>query len=195
MIQEIAISAEAASPPCPLCKSIGTIALVDGDTIPLRDEIDGLRATAKGMALSVDGYCFFAHLMLGVCEACEGNSYFVNLELIHAADVSEEWANKYFCQNEVITEPSSFARVEANLPDVPQAWVIERTPTPVGVLERHTLGPFISEDNLRGPNGVASCSGHDTWRQAAALIGRLWPRVVLDPVPRFNDDIPSEVSQ
>jgi hypothetical protein len=152
---------------------------VDGDSISLWHTLPAARSVADGAGLVHSGYCFSDELILFVCNVCRGECYAVKLALIRAAEVSPDWANKYFRNNEAITDPISQFTVKANKQGLPRGWTLYRTETALGSLDEHFIGPFIPETNLRGLNGVSRCcTGGDEWEKAAAVIGRVWPLLV-----------------
>jgi hypothetical protein len=172
----------AAALKCPGCGRKKALSVQDGDTIPMRNLIPETRLIAGGLALSNGGHCFYANLDLCVCGKCKAQSYLVNLEVVAAPEVSYEWANKYFWLNEEITEASTFFTVVARprTPGIPKSWLLERTETAAGVLDRHYFGPFVASENLEGPNGVSCCTGGSVWEEAAALVGRVWSLVTSE---------------
>jgi len=99
--------------------------------------------------------------------------------VIENSDVNEEWCDKCFWRNEVISDPTTHgtATLRRKIQGVPRQWRVERTETPAGLLERHFFGPFAAEENLEGPHGVSRCTGGDVWKNAATLLGRVWPAV------------------
>jgi hypothetical protein len=167
---------------CPGCRREKALSVQDGDTIPMRNQIPGARVIARGLALSSGRHCFSADLDLCICGECKAQSYLVKLEVVAAPEVSYEWADKYFCLNERITEASTFFTVAARprTPGIPEFWLLERTETAAGVLDRHYFGPFVAAENLEGPNGVSCCTGGSVWEEAAALVGRVWPLVTSE---------------
>src|SRR5450755_4673973 len=99
---------------CPHCGKENTLSIPDGDSIHVGYVLPKCRAVADGRALSQDGYCFSPDLNLCVCDDCNGESYIVQLDMVNAAEVSMEWADKYFCMNEAITEPAAPFTVHAS---------------------------------------------------------------------------------
>ncbi len=162
---------------CPGCARENTLEGIDGDTINTRRQIPGAKSIANGLALSCNGYSFSSELQLWVCSLCKAPCYMVQFGLIANGAISYEWANKYFCKNEAITEePNLFTVVLlSHTPKIPKRWLLYRTETPAGTFDEHCFGPFVTTESLQGPNGVANCGGAAAWDDAAALIGRVWP--------------------
>jgi len=165
---------------CPECGCGSSLPIEGGDTIPIRGEIPNCRVVAGGMALSNGEYCFSACLNLFVCGHCKADSYAVHLDRVRSAEVTEEWANKYFALNEKIDEPSLWYTVTARGRGIPKRWIMERVIiAPDGDIERLTFGLFALHAPLRGEYGVACCAGGKVWEDAAKLLGRVWPLTAI----------------
>lgn len=166
---------------CAICGSRDGLSFPDGDTVPLVSRMPELHAVAQGLALSNGKYSMASELLQCECR-CGAASYIINLGLINQADVTEEWANKYFCLNEEITETAEQFMVTTNARGVPERWLMERIATAEGMLDCHTFGPFLPAHKLAGPYGVSCCSGDDgLWTRAADLISRVWPLLTGEP--------------
>jgi hypothetical protein len=159
---------------CPKC-SRKIDQFVDGDSICTNRVVPDAHSVAGGRALSSRGYCFSIHLSLTVCRKCRTESYVVQISEVNKPDISTEWANKYFCFNEIIEEPSLYYTVMARVSGLPKNWLVEMTQTERGPIHRYTLGPFAVRGSQQGPNGVSRCLGGRIWEDAAALVGRIWP--------------------
>ena len=57
---------------------------------------------------------------------------------------------------------------------------MESTRTDTGDFEHYCFGPFTSPTPIEGSNGIARCAGGKVWKDAAALIVRVWPLIVDD---------------
>ena len=146
---------------CPHCGVAGDFECLDGDTVP---------GTVTSENLLTDVY-FIAFLELCECNQCHKQFY---LLLIHEVDnpkVSEEWLRTYIYEPINVPPPDEELtfRYSGNLP-IPKSWHGERLKTNEGVFTSYCLGPFISDESLYGPNGVARCAGQSVWKEASKVV-------------------------
>ena len=164
---------------CAVCGKEETLSHQDGDTV--NPNIPGAETVAGGLALSANGHCYYASLNVYLCKACGGQCYIVDLCTLNAPEISQDWADTYFMMNQKYAEtPLSFTVVcpEA-VSGIPAGlWGLERMETVAGTFDRHNFGPFATDENLIGPNGVANCMGGAIWQNAAALVERVWPLII-----------------
>lgn len=115
--------------------------LFDGDTLPVRDR---LSAAQRERA-------YDAHFMVGSCPACEGEYQVVDLtllagvssEAVRNGSDAERRAFNYLIGNQVGEDHVYAAcRSAEPMPSLPPLWLLARSTTPYGVLDRHSLGPF-----------------------------------------------------
>jgi hypothetical protein len=165
---------------CPRCGGENGLSLYDGDTIPLHEAMPDARDVADGLALAQDGHCFYACLNACVCRACGAGCYIVDLQVVKADEVSQDWADTHFWLNGPGVKPHFHFTATCRGAGLPQRWTGEWTKTDAGDLEHYRFGPFIPPTPLEGSNGVANCAGGTVWTEAAALIARVWPLIVKD---------------
>jgi hypothetical protein len=163
---------------CPVCGGLDTLQGLDGDTVQTAGAIPNRKIVANGLAVSSAGHCYHATIVLCVCGTCQARPYYIQLDVVNCPEISYDWADKYFCVNEEITEPVAvFTVTPRSGPGIPESWLLERIETDVGTLDRHFFGPFVGGEDLAGPNGVASCEGGTQWKDAAGLLARVWPLI------------------
>jgi hypothetical protein len=165
---------------CPHCGSKDTLSVHDGDTIEMHAAMPDAKSVAGGLALSKDGHCFYAHLNACVCGACRTACYTVGLEMVDSDEVSREWADAYFWLNGETAEPYFSFTAVCHGAGLPRHWTLELTKTESGELASYCFGPFIPRKIFYGSNGVAHCAGSTVWKEARALISRVWPLLIQD---------------
>lgn len=165
---------------CPSCGGENTLSIYDGDTVPMHETMPDANTVAGGLALSKDGYCFYACLNACVCRACGAGCHIVDLRVVKAHEVSQDWADAHFWLNGPIGEPDIRFTAVCRGAGLRHKWTCESTKTDAGELEHYRFGPFVSRSSLEGSNGVANCAGGRVWKDAAALVARVWPLIVKD---------------
>ena len=144
-----------------------------------------------------DGMAFNPVLLEQVCASCEHPVQTVQVDIIANPDITEAWADKYFCQNDIIEEPeiSYTVALPQGYLDLPRRWLLFRTETAAGILDRHLLR--LSEgETVAGSNGLQSCSGDPIWEAASEEVNKAWPilaGLAVSDLPgqfKFDDRIP-----
>ena len=133
---------------------------------------------ARGLFYLRDGMAFNPVLLEQVCASCEHPVQTVQVDIIANPDITEAWADKYFCQNDVIEEPEIAYTVA--LPqgclDLPRRWLLFRTETAAGFLDRHFLR--LSEgETVAGTTGckvVRMIPFGKLHRKKSIRRGRFW---------------------
>ena len=153
---------------CPLCQAPPPWGeFVDADTV-------FMSCHAAKFHYVRDGFAFNPMLFAHDCKICGATVHAVEVDLIANPDISDDWADKYFNRNETIEEPEKPYTVTRQKPDAPPlSWMLTRTETPEGWLDRHFL-PLLVDGEAGGQNGLASCSGEAIWGLAAALVDQFW---------------------
>ena len=157
---------------CPCCEAAKQAWYVlDGDRLDVSKTIPDHLCAA-----------FSLYPTLGVhrCDVCARESHTVQLDMIRNPSVDEAWEDKYFRLNEELEEPEEAFSValEGGSPYLPRQWLLWRTTTPEGLLERHRFGPFITDDGFEEWLGLARCAGGGPWNESSKLLGRVWPVLV-----------------
>ena len=161
--------------------------LFDGDTLPVRDR---LSAAQRERA-------YDAHFMVGTCPACEGEYQVVDLtllagiasEAVRNGSDAERQAFNYLVGNQV-GEGQVYAtcRSADPTPGLPPFWLLTRSTTPYGVLDRHSLGPFKidADDAVHTPFGIGVCAagGSPAIAGGVAVVVALW-----DAALRLNTEV------
>jgi len=97
------------------------------------------------------------------------------------ADAADNWINKYFWENEPITDPISAYAVQRKARSrsrLPQQWVVEQIDLPTGWVHWHNIGPFKSKSPVLEDGGMRTCSGGAFWDVARKLALDTWPALV-----------------
>ncbi|MGO9017361.1 MAG: hypothetical protein ACLQVJ_03325 [Syntrophobacteraceae bacterium] len=147
---------------CPHCEVVGQSGFVDGDTVPDPEEIP------ENLVAEI---YFIAFLELYECNQCHKQSYFLLIQEVDNPNVSEEWLRTHVWEQINFPPPDEKLtfHFSGNLP-IPKSWYGERRKTSEGVFRSHWLGPFISNESLYGPYGVARCAGQSVWKEAGEVV-------------------------
>jgi hypothetical protein len=157
---------------CPLCHALPPWAeFLDGDTV-LGNSL--IHEGAANFHYVRDSFAFNPMLFAHECTACGETVHTVEVDLIANKTTCEAWEDKYFNRNEDIQEqetPYTVTLLKPNQP--PFSWLLTRTETPEGLLDRHFL-PLASTQKTKQKKSLASCSGELIWQQAAHLVNQFW---------------------
>ena len=189
---------------CPHCltpQSSTEWVTCDGDTIPISSH--GRGATMWGCRLfnwerggglkqvracAAGRFQWDASVYGGTRTCCAKEFFNVDLRLAAAEnfegldeEAADDWINKYFWENEPITDPISAYAVQRKAllsrTRLPQQWVVEQIDLPTGWVHWHTIGPLKSRNPVLVDGEVRMCSGSAFWDVARRLALDAWPLV------------------
>jgi hypothetical protein len=173
----------------------------DGDTIPISDEgrggrlwecrlfnfkrggnLERVRACAAGrFQWDITAYG-------GALDCCGKEFFYVDMRVAGAeifegldAEAADDWINKYFWENEPITDPVTTYTVKGKPRTrslLPQDWLVEQIDLPTGWVHWHKIGPLKSTNPVLVEGEMRMCSGSAFWNVARKLALDAWPRVV-----------------
>ena len=136
---------------CPICgASFEWAECGDSDSISMPMD------TVRVLHSYLRGGCIFHPLLISeVCASCKQTVYTVQVDVIANPEINEEWVNKYFWMNEVIDEseiPYTVTLSQSDPSDLPSRWLLWRTETAAGYLDRHFLN--LVPETLLGEEAV-----------------------------------------
>ena len=132
----------------------------------------------------------------GSLDCCANEIFFVQVKLAAAkhfqnldAQAADDWINKYFWENEPITDPCTTYALKRNAPSrnlLPRQWLVDQIDLPEGRIHAHDFGPFQSRSPVLVDGEMHMCRGSAFWDIARELVLDAWP--VLVKLSRFNFD-------
>lgn len=165
---------------CPRCRKHNSVRLYDGDSIPMCEVMPDAKVIAGGRALSKDRHSFSGDLNAGVCGYCGAKCYVVQVDVVDQPNITEDFADRYFCHNGEAEAPFVSFTVTCQGAGLPKRWTMEFTES--GEIVSCCFGPFIPRTSLDGSNGVANCEGGRVWKDAADMIVKAWPLILSDRI-------------